>query len=119
GEAADGAMRDLPQIEVREHVVGRAVARTDVDVLAHGHRAEELDVLERPRDPERDDAMRRSAQERLAVEDDVALVRAVEARDDVERGRLPRPVRPDQPDDLPRADVEGDAVQRDDPAEPP
>ncbi len=54
----------------------------------------------------------------MPVEDDVTRVRPVEARDDVERGRLPRPVRPDQADDLAGVDVQGEAVEREDSAEP-
>ncbi len=62
--------------------------------------------------------MRRSAEEALAVEDDVARVRAVEASDDVEGRRLARPVRPDQPGDLTLPDVERHVVERDDAPEP-
>jgi hypothetical protein len=56
-------------------------------------------------------------QQRLAGEGDVAGVGPVQARDDVEGGRLPRAVRPDQADDLARFGSEGNAVECDDAAE--
>ena len=80
---------------------------------------EEHDVLERARDAEPDDRCARLAQEVLAVEDDAAGVRLVEARDDVERRRLAGAVRPDQPGDLALVDRERDVVERDDAAEGP
>ena len=57
------------------------------------------------------------AEERLAVELDLARVGLVEARDDVERGRLAGAVRPDQPGDVPLLHVERDAVEGDDASE--
>jgi hypothetical protein len=89
----------------------------DEHVLEHGHRREELDVLERARDPAPDDAVRRRAQQALAVEGDLALVRLVQARDQVEERRLPGPVGPDQAGDLPLGHVQRDVVDRHDPAE--
>ena len=80
-------------LEARDRV------RADEHVLEHGHRREELDVLERARDAELDDAARRRVQERLAVEDDVARVEPVEPRDHVERRRLAGAVRADQAED--------------------
>ena len=53
-------------------------------------------------------------EQRLAVELELAVVRRVEAGDDVERRRLAGAVRPDQARDLPRLDVERDAVEGDD-----
>ena len=49
---------------------------------------------------------------------DVALVRRVQPRDHVERGRLAGAVRADQADDLALRHVERDPVEGDDPAEP-
>src|SRR5262249_51054841 len=89
----------------------------DEDVLEDGHRPEELDVLERPRDALADDARRRLAQERRAVERHRPRVRRVEPGDDVERGGLAGAVRADQPRDLPALDVERDAVESDDATE--
>ena len=97
----------------------RRACAADEHVLEHGHRAEQLDVLERARDPAPDDPVRRRAQQALAVEDDLALVRLVQPRDQVEERRLAGAVRADQADDLALADVERDVVDRDDPAEPP
>jgi hypothetical protein len=82
------------------------------------HRLEQLDVLERARDPAPHDPVHRRLQERLPVEEDVALVRRVEPRDHVERGRLAGAVRPDQADDLALRHVERDPVEGNDPAEP-
>jgi hypothetical protein len=56
-------------------------------------------------------------QQALALEPDVTFVRRVEPGDDVEGGGLAGAVRADQTDDLARLGVEGDAVERDDPAE--
>ena len=90
----------------------------DEDVLEDGHRPEEVDVLERPRDAPPHDLVRRGAQQRRAVELDLAGVRRVEPRDDVEHRRLARAVRADQARDDAPVDVEGDAVESDDAAEP-
>jgi hypothetical protein len=93
--------------------------RPDQHVVEHAHRPEELDVLEGARDPLADDAVRGRAEEVVAGELELALVRLVEPRDHVERGRLPRAVRADQPDDLALADVERDLVEGDDAPEAP
>ena len=75
--------------------------RADEHVLEHGHRPEELDVLERARDALADDPCGR----RFRIDEPSSStspgVRLVEPRDDVERGRLPRAVRPDQAGDVP------------------
>src|SRR5262249_60867852 len=83
----------------------------------HRQRPEELDVLERTRDPALDDAARPRPQQALAVETNVTAVRRVQPGDHVERRGLPGAVGPDQADDLSGADREGDAVERDDAAE--
>src|SRR4030095_14537795 len=46
----------------------------------------------------------------LALEEDTAALRAQEPHDHVEGRGLPRPVRPEQPDDLPTLDVHADAI---------
>ncbi len=121
GKRGSREVRELAQADDVEHVERVALARlpparvrADEHVLEHGHRPEELDVLEGPRDPLAHDPVRRLAQERLAVELDLAGVGPVEARDDVERRRLPGAVRTDQPRDLAALDVERDTVERDD-----
>src|SRR6185503_7742406 len=89
----------------------------DQHVLEHAHRAEEVDVLERPRDAAADDPVRRGAQEILPVELHGARIRRVEAGDHVEDRRLAGPVRADQARDRALLDVERHRVQRDDAAE--
>jgi len=109
------------EVHVEEHVVRRlfslAHVRTDAHVVDDGHAAEELDVLERPRDSSADHAARGRAEEALAVEADIAFGRRVQTGDHVERGRLPGTVRANQPYDLAGARVERDRVERDDASE--
>ena len=78
----------------------------DDDVVEHAHPFEEDDVLERPRDPDACDLVRRPAQEVDLLEADASGFGAVQPRDDVEQGRLPGAVRPDQACDLPLVDRE-------------
>jgi hypothetical protein len=59
----------------------------------------------------------RRAQQALAVERDLALVGAVEPRDQVEQRRLAGAVGPDQADDLSFGHVQRDVVDRHDAAE--
>src|SRR5262249_54568986 len=93
--------------------------RSDEDVVAHGHRREQLDVLERAGDPAADHAVWRRPEQAFVVEDGLAGVRLVEPRDDVERRRLASAVRPDQPGDLALLDRERDIAERDDAPEAP
>src|SRR5581483_7924942 len=95
----------------------RRDVRPDEDVLEHGEVREQLEVLERAGDAEPDHPARPNAPQRAAVEDDVARVEPVEARDRVEGGRLAGAVRADETDDGPFGDREGDVLERDDPAE--
>ena len=121
---ATGRCAIAAQPDVVDHLerlgVDVAAARVGADehVVQHGHRLEELDVLEGARDPAPHDPVHGRLQQRLAVELDLALVGRVEPRDHVERRRLAGAVRPDQADDLAVQDVEGDPVEGDDPAEP-
>ena len=98
----------LPATRVRAHE----------HVLEHGHRPEELDVLERARDPL---AARSGAPARRRSDSpsklDLARVRLVEPRDDVERRRLAGAVRADQARDVPCSHVERHAVESDDASE--
>ncbi len=89
----------------------------DEDVLEHGHRAEEVDVLEGARDPAAHDSVGRRLEQRRPVELHLSLVRRVEPRDDVERRRLAGAVRADQPGHDPLGDLERDAVEGDNAAE--
>ena len=61
--------------------------------------------------------MRGEAEKVAAVVDDAAGVGPVEARDDVEGGRLAGPVRADQSDDLAGVEREREVVEREDAAE--
>src|SRR5205085_1046654 len=111
------AVRELTEPDELDRLV--RVAAADADVLAHGHRVEELDVLERARDAAPDDPVRRRAEEAPAGQAELAGVGPVEAGDNVEERRLAGAVRPDQPDDLVLARVERDTVEGDDAAEAP
>ena len=102
---------------VAQMVAPGAAVPPDHDVLAHGHGAEEGEVLEGSADAEIGDAVGRRPQQRAALEEDVALVRGVEAAEAIEKGGLAGAVGADQADDLPLVDVEGDAVESDDAAE--
>jgi hypothetical protein len=87
------------------------------DVVEDRHRRKERDVLERPRDSQPDDPVRRRVEQVLAHEHHAPRLRPVQARDDVERRRLACAVRTDQAHDLALVGVERDAVERDDAAE--
>ena len=124
GEPRDRPLCDRPEADVVDHLerlgvdVPAARVGADEHVVQHGHRPEQLDVLEGASDPAPDDPVHGRLQQALTGELDLALVRRVEPRDHVERGRLAGAVRPDQPDDLAFLDVERDPVEGDDPAEP-
>jgi hypothetical protein len=127
-EPRDRAPRDVADPDVVEDLERtgaggpvkrpRAAVRTDEHVVEHGHRLEQLHVLERARDPAPDDPVRRRPQQAPAVEVELARIRPVQPRDHVEERGLAGAVRPDQADDLAGVDVERDLVDRDDPAEP-
>ena len=102
----------------RERAGAAAQMRAERDVLEHGHVGHQLDVLEGARDAA---ARRRPAAAApstlLAEHRDVAAGRRQHAGDQVEGRALAGAVRADQPDDLARADVEDDVVDRDQAAE--
>src|SRR5205085_1016492 len=75
------------------------------------------DVLEGAADAALGHDVRRAACEVLAVEDDAAVSRLVDAGDHVEEGRLPGAVRADQAEDRTARDDEVDVVDRHEPAE--
>ena len=103
---------------VRAEPARKAGVVTDQRVLEHGHVVEQRDVLERPRDSQARDLLRRAPQQIVALEPDRAGRRLVQPGDAVEAGRLAGAVRPDQPGDVAFGDVEGHVVQRRYPAEP-
>src|SRR5215213_303364 len=66
--------------------------RAEHDVLGDSHRLDEHEVLVDHADAERDSIVRRFNVSHLAVEEDLAAVRSVEAVSDAHRSRLPRTV---------------------------
>ena len=95
---------------------GRDAAHDEpvADVVAHAHVREEGVVLEDGVDVAVEGW---DAGDILAVEPDRALGRDLEAGDHAQRRRLPRPRRPQHAEELAVADLEVDAVHRDDVAE--
>jgi len=89
----------------------------DGDVLEDRELAERPWDLERPRDPTVADRVGREAGDLLAAEPDGTRRERERPRDAVEGGGLSRAVRPDEPEDLARSDLEGDRVQRGEAAE--
>src|SRR5439155_15335551 len=128
GKSAGKPLAQFSELEIFEDEVRlRAAAtlregtkprvRPDEHVFEHRHLLEEHYVLKRARDPESRDPMSRRSSQVLALEEDPAVVRAIQAGDEVEERRLPGTVRPDQPDDLSLLQCERDIGERDDPAE--
>ena len=99
----------------RAHEAGARVrVRGGHHVLLDRHVEEEPQRLERARDAELRDLVRREADEVAALEQHLALVGPVDTGDQVEQRRLARAVRPDHADDLALVDVQvevGDHVQ--------
>jgi hypothetical protein len=77
-----------------------------LQVLADGHPREDAAAFGSLADALADDVMGGHAVDPLAIEGDFALARTQESTDRLERGRLARPVRPDQGDDLALVDRE-------------
>ena len=92
-------------------------ARRDEGVLQDRHAAEEPRVLEATHHTPGENLVRLEGVDSLALEEDGSAVGLVDARDDVEQGRLAASVRPDEPDELPLPDVGGHAVHGVDAAE--
>src|SRR4029453_7379411 len=88
------------------------------DVLEHGHVAEELRRLERPRDAPRGDLVRPQSIDALAPQPDLARVGAIEAREQIDRRCLARAVGADEPATLSGTEAERQIVYRHQPAEP-
>src|SRR5437667_11154151 len=106
------------QQDARDAGPGPAV-HADQHVFQNRHVIEEALVLERAGDAERRDAVGGEADELqpTVVEPDPAVRRLVEARDQVEAGRLPRAVGPDEADDLALLDLERQIVHGPEPTE--
>ena len=105
GERANLARR-LPQINRG----GRARLRPEHDVLGHGHRVHQHEVLVDHPDAEADGVVRRLYLPRLAVDQNLARVGRVEAVGDAHRRGLPRPVLAHDGVDRPRPDPDVDVV---------
>ncbi len=108
---------------LRGHVVVEQDAvvhrlRREHDVLGDRHHRDEHEVLVHHADAALDRGLRRPQLGRLAVDQDLALVRPVEAVEDVHQRRLPRPVLAQQRVHLALAQVEVDVVVRDNAWEP-
>ena len=88
-------------------------------VVEHAHVLEEPDRLEGARDPLADDGVGPEADQARAVEPDLAPVRPEQPRDEVEEGRLARPVRADEADDAARRDHQLHVAHRHEAAEAP
>ena len=88
------------------------------DVLGHGERRNEPEVLVHHADPRVERVARGVEMHELAVELDLPLVRAVEAREDVRERRLAGAVLSEQRVHLAGAGLERHIVVRDDAREP-
>ena len=81
------------------------------DVVERAHALEQGDVLEGARHSRSGGEVGRHLAARDALPADLALLRPIEAVDDIEHRRLAGPVRPDDRADLARPDVEADLGQ--------
>ena len=99
-----------PRLLRRARLVDAVHLQPELDVLEHRPVREEREVLE---DGGRRPLVRARRDERLAVEEDVALGRVVVAADHAQRRRLAAARRAEQDDVLAVVDVEVDVVDRD------
>ncbi len=90
--------RAMPRVQAHHHV------------FENGHLLEETDSLERAAHTPRSDHMRAQANHGPAVDEDLAGLRLLHARDAVEQGRLTAAVRADDAEDLASVHVEGHVV---------
>jgi hypothetical protein len=79
-------------------------------ILLDRHAPEDRGLLREVADPPPRAQVHRQLGDLLTVERDAAAVRRDQAEDAVERGRLARAVRSEQPDDLAGGDIDRDAV---------
>src|SRR5207249_6425449 len=93
GEAGEDRV-DLRAAPARIHVAAH------LEVLAHGHRREDVLLLRHEGDAERADLTRLAAVNRYAVEADTAVARDQEPGDDPQERRFAGAVRSDDRDDL-------------------
>ena len=100
------------RVLVEEHLLARGLD-SEHDVLGDRHHRDQHEVLVHHADPEVDRVAGRAHLDRLAVDQDLALVRPVEAVEDVHQRRLPGAVLAEQRVHLAAAQVEVDVVVRD------
>src|SRR5262249_61516119 len=101
---------------VADKIAATAGVTADTDVVEHRLRREQGEVLEGSSDADLGDAVRRAAEHRAPVEQDVSAVGGVQPADAVEQGRLAGTVGADQTENLPFIEAERDAVEGDDAA---
>ena len=89
-----------------------AVKRADDRVVEHGQLRERFDQLEGTGDARRADPVRRQTADRAPAEADLAVVRSMDAGDQVEEGGLARAVRSDERADRVALDGKGGARDR-------
>ena len=87
-------------------------------VLLHGHRAPQLQVLKSASDAEPRAFVHRRVSQRVVVEIDRPCVRPDDAGDAVEERGLARAVGPDEAEDLAAVQVQRHAIESDDAAKP-
>ena len=92
--------------------------RAQRDVLGHGHRVHEHEVLMDHADAERNGIERALNVSRLSVDDNLAAVGCIEAVGDAHGGRLPRSVLANDGVNRAGLDRDVDVVVREDAAEP-
>src|SRR3989442_327274 len=112
GEVAPRAPDDLLPGRVRPRQTGHE------HVLEHGHAAEKLRQLKRPRDAHRGVDVRRAPAHPLPANPDLPAVRGEVAGQQVDERRLAGAIPADQPDEVTRGDDEIHGVVRHDAAEP-
>ena len=104
---------EAQQIAEQRAVAALAHAMRDHEVLADGHLSEELEPLERAREPEARSALRARAGDVGAVEQHLSGPRSHETRQDSEEGRLAGAVRAHEARDRAFGGGEVDRVERD------
>src|SRR5207249_9910616 len=105
-----GELEEVPGALPRRADTRVALEGAADDILEHRHPTERAHELPGARDAETADALRTGVGDVGAREDDPSRVRVEVAGEAVEERGLAGAVRPDQPDDLARADREGDVL---------
>src|SRR5581483_5114460 len=114
GVAEPDGLEQLVDTPASLTLVAPADPQAELDVLLRGHVREQRVRLEHHPHVA---LVGRDVRDVLAVDDDAAAVRAVEAGDEPERGRLAAARRPEQRQELALSERDVDAVQRPDGAE--